>query len=333
MTAPEAQGRPTDTNNATTADKDATNGGPPTTASAETAGESAAAGVVPSHQPILDERHVGRIDLLFQRPPAQVHVSRICVQANGSQLHFAPDKQPTVGELFWGHVRTIYDVDLRLHCTDLNVELPSALDLFSFQAEIDLHWKVVEPDVVVRLGIADVRRTLAPVLFSHLRKVTRQYEIQDAELAEEAANKELCGSDVGAEFGLDVRPFVRLRMDQDNIEFAARKRRIEHFDAIIEAGEFSQFALLLAEDPKQVFDMIKTLSGERVTRQRTMLSFINGLLDSEALDRWQIDDDVRATLQWVRTTVQEALPTGIEIKPISYGQNPQIASRPNAGGS
>lgn len=328
MTTPEPSDPQAGENKASTLERS-----PADDKASERAAQPNAANAVPtSHAPILDERHVGRFDLLFQRPPAQVYVSRICVRADGSQVRFSPDKQPTAGELFWGHIRTIYDVDLRLHCTALTCQLPSARDTFSFQADIDLHWQVERPDTVVKLGITDVRQTVAPVLLARLRKVTRQCLIEDSEEAEEAANKEVGGDNVGAEFGLTVRPFVRLSMDADSIEFAARERRIKHFDAIIRAGEFSQFALLLAQDAKHVFDMIKSLSNSRATDQRTLLSFISALLDSDALDRWQIDDHVRTALEWVHKTVQEALPKGVEVKPISYGPSPQIPPMPRAGG-
>ena len=113
-----------------------------------------------SFQPILSEQYVRRSSALSLRPRVRARVALVLVGANGRPRLFAPDKRPTVGELFWGGAGTLYEVDMSLNRTSIQLELPSYGDTVAFHVHASVEWRVVEPLFIVANGIRDVRETL-----------------------------------------------------------------------------------------------------------------------------------------------------------------------------
>ena len=85
-----------------------------------------------SFQPILSEQYVRRSSALSLRPRVRARVALVLVGANGRPRLFAPDKRPTVGELFWGGAGTLYEVDMSLNRTSIQLDLPSFGDTVAF---------------------------------------------------------------------------------------------------------------------------------------------------------------------------------------------------------
>lgn len=284
--------------------------------------------------PILAERTVGRLELLHRRLPVSARLARVFVTGNGRSIEYSPEKQPTTGELLWSGVRAVYDVDLGVHVTQIEASPPSHGDKIAFHAVVDLVWQVAKPAVTVRTGIQDVGRAVSPSLLRRLRAVTRGYEIEDSEMAEKAANEEFRDRTLGTEFGLTLEVFVRLAMDDSILHHAAIQRRVEVFKDIISAGDFNQFALQLAAKPDDVGIVVQMLVDERDTHRKAVFDFVTRLLESDALDRWQIDDQVRTTLQWLRESGYKVLAGSDEARTFSYGENHRKpASGPDNGTS
>jgi hypothetical protein len=271
--------------------------------------------------PIVGERQVGRFEFLYRRLPVTARLARVLVTSSGRRVVYGPGKQPTTGELLWGGVRMVYDVDLGSHVTQIVAAPPSRGDKIAFRADIDVIWHVTDASAVVLAGVDDVRRITAPSLLCRLRAVTRRYEIADSKIAEEAANHELRNSTVGADLGLSLEVFIRLAMDEPTLNQAEIQREVDHFRKIIAAGDFNQFALQLAVKPGDVGTVVKMLADERDSHRKAVFNFVSRLLESDALDRWQIDDQVRTTLQWLRDSSHKVLAGTDEIRKFSYGEN------------
>ncbi len=271
--------------------------------------------------PIVNERQVSRFEFLYRRPPVSAQVARVFVSSSGHAVEYPPDKQPTTGELLWGGARTMYDIDTGVHVTQIEAAPPSHGDKVAFHASVDLVWRVVDPSKVVLNGVKDVGMTVSPFLLCRLRAVTRQYEIEAPEKAEKAANEEFDSANLGAEFGLSMRVFVRLSMDDSSLVHAAIQRKVEVFRDIIAAGDYNQFALQLAMNPHDVHTVVELLGKERDSHRQAVFDFVTRLLESDALDRWQIDDQVRITLQWLRDSGYKVLTGTDEARPVSFGEN------------
>lgn len=276
--------------------------------------------------PVISEREVGRLELLYRRLSVSPRIARVLATSSGRCTEYRPDKQPTFGELIWGGVRTIYDVDLSTHTTQIDASPPSRGDTIAFLATVDLQWHVADPSMFVHTGIDNIKQAVAPALLSHLRAVTRQHDVDQLESAELAANKaltnEALGKDaLGAEFGLSVQAYVRLTMDESSLRHAAIQREVDLFRSIIASGDYDQFALQLALKPGTIDTVVKLLVDERDNHRKAVFDFVTRLLESDALDRWQIDDQVRTTLQWLRDSGYKVLTGTDETRRASFGEN------------
>ncbi|QFZ19843.1 hypothetical protein [Saccharothrix syringae] len=269
--------------------------------------------------PISDERHVRRFELLYRRLPVGVRAARVFVTRSGCCLTYPADGQPTTGELVWKRVRTVYEVDLGTYVSHLEEELPSRGDTVFFRSAIDLVWNVTDPAQVVRSGVSDVCGKVSPPMLARLRAVTRRFGIHESDLAEGEANRELADGVLGADLGLSVRAYVRLAKDEVTLEQAVIRRKVDQFKQILETGDFDQLALQLTLKPEDIASVVKVLVEERDSRLRAVFDFINRLLESEALDRWQIDDPLRTALQMAQENLFKVFTAGDKPLPLAFG--------------
>jgi hypothetical protein len=273
--------------------------------------------------PIVGERAVTWSDLLSWRLPVDARTARVFLTRSGNTIGFPPGLQPTTGELLWKRVRRVYEINTGTHLSRIEVDLPSRGDQFMFRAVVDLRWRAVDPSQVVASGLTDVRRVLSPVLLDRLRSVTRRFDILDAHNAETAANEVLDDKGLGTDHGLALQAFVRLSMDDASLEQAAVQRRAEHFRNIIAAGDFHQSALQLAMKPEGVDSVMTALMSERDSSREAVFDFVTKLLESDALERWQVEDQVKAVLQWLKESSNKVLSGADEARSVSFDGNRQ----------
>lgn len=271
------------------------------------AGEELRTVVGSCHAPIVGVHHFGRFRILHRRTPVRPWVAQVYVLGNGRIVGFRRDEQPTTGELLWGGYRALFEVDLSLQRLRLEITLPSAGDTFVFRTTVDVQWRVTDPTLIVQSGITDIRTVMEPRLLDGLRQATRSLLAADVEAAEKTANAQFAHNWLTEEFGLWTNVLVRLRMDEqkeENVRFASE---VQAYKTLIEAGDLDQFALQIARNPDHVGEVVQQLVQERDTHRREVCEFITNLLDSDALDRWQIDDQVRVLLQWMGVSINRVL--------------------------
>lgn len=291
-----------------------------------------APGPSPSFNPIADHYSVKRFEFLHRRPAVDANIALVFATLRKGLVDFVPGRVPTLGELLWSGIRTVYEIDMALHQTQIRIELPSADEAFAFQAEIDVQWRVRDARRVVIDGIKDVREALAPSASARLREITRRYAIEAAANAEDAANSELRGAPVGVEFGLEVTAFVRLTMDAPTKEHAANLRGVQRYRQIITAGDTDQFALLLSQNPSDSGAVLRALSEERDSNRRLTADFVNKLIESGAIERWEIDEQVRTALDWLKESTDRVIRPD-ESQPLVTGAATVLQVPPGADGS
>jgi hypothetical protein len=241
--------------------------------------------------------------------------------ANGRLIVFGQDKQPTTGELLWGGYRALFEVDLSLRRLGLEIILPSAGDAFAFRADVDVQWRVADPLRVVGAGVTDIRKIVAPLLLDGLRQATRSTQAFDVEAAEKTANAQFGHDWLAEEYGLWTNVLVRLRMDElkeSNVRLASE---VQAFKTLIAGGDLDQFALQLAQNPQEVEPVVRALMEERDTHRKEVCDFITQLLESDALDRWQIDDQVRVALQWLGVSINRVLTGSDDARPFPFADS------------
>ncbi|MGW3959259.1 hypothetical protein ACWED2_05515 [Amycolatopsis sp. NPDC005003] len=281
-----------------------------------------------AYQPIVGDDRVGRLGFVRNRAPMRPWVARVFVQGNGRMVTFGRHQQPTAGELLWGGFRSVFEVDLSLQQLSLEIALPSMGDAFVFRAEVDVQWRVKKPEVVVAEGIRDIRPVLVPPLLAGLREASRALMAADVQTAEKAVNAQFSENWLLADHGLWTNVLVRLRMDEQKERNVRLEAEVAAFKELIKGGDLDQFALQLAQNPKEVEPVVRALVEERDTHRREVFDFITRLIESDALDRWQIDDQVRIVMQWMQASINRVLTGTDAARQLSFEE--QSSSRGGA---
>jgi hypothetical protein len=228
---------------------------------------------------------------------------------------------------------------LGLRHTAFDLELPSAVDMFSFRAEVAVEWRVLDPIRVVKDHVSDVREALRPALASLLAMDTRQYRVDEAYDAERQVAAALHQHDIGLDYGLATTMRVRLSADPGASEHAASRRslqqkieieelrhdhrrlkeaneervirgRIGLYREIISAGDLEQFALQLAGNPEGVESVVRMVREVRKEDHRHVTDFLTRLVESGAVDRWEIKDTVQTALDWLKENNDRVVQAG-----------------------
>lgn len=283
----------------------------------------------PSFAPILSERFLRRRDAMSARPRANARVALVVVRASGELRTYLPGRRPTAGEMFWGGSGTMYEVDMGRHETSLEIILPSIGDASAFHATADVKWRVKEPDQIVSDGVTDVRATLRPPMQQRLGDITRKYDARAVEKAEMHARESLDTEDIGLEYGLETKIFLRLWMDKpfaeidQGMEIEIRRQalrilqerhtnelltfRVGMYRTFIAAGDVDQFALQLAHNPDHTPAVVQALREAEREDQRAAADFATHMIDSGAVPRWQMQDSVHDVLLWLKESTDRAI--------------------------
>jgi len=284
--------------------------------------------VVPANRPDIDERELRWHNAFYRLPRARARTGLVLVTPRNGPRPVGPSGRPARVEILRSG-GTLYEVDLGLHHTTVELELPSHDELFPFIASVEIEWRVLDAAVVVRDNIQDVREALTPALRRRLRDVTRRFPTSALGAAEAAACTELEGWDPGTTYGLRTSVLLRLAVDAQSVEHASERRRMHHqteiehlqhelksladehererqearlgrYRRIIEAGDVEQFALQLAADPDDVKNVLEVVREKHKEERDEYIDILGRLLASNAIDRWDVEDEVRDALRWLK---------------------------------
>ncbi len=97
-----------------------------------------------------------------------------------------PGDRLTAGEVRWGQVRTLYEVDVTEHPLEFRDAFPCKDDIGGFRATVNLTCRVADSAAVVIRGIHDAARVLLPPVTETLRRVCGGFAAEDYQEAEKA---------------------------------------------------------------------------------------------------------------------------------------------------
>jgi hypothetical protein len=289
-----------------------------------------------SFQPILSEQYVRRSSALSLRPRVRARVALVLVGTNGRPRLFAPDKRPTVGELFWGGAGTLYEVDMSLNRTSIQLELPSYGDTVAFHVHASVEWRVADPLFIVANGIRDVRETLTAPLRERLSQITRRYHARAVANAEEEAVRKIRQEDIGASYGLATTIYLHFMMDEEAAKQVSTLEKVAHkiavaeethklrlikatntqelldlkaarYRSLMEAGDIHRFALQLAHNPDDVASVVQAIHDEKDRDRRYATEFVSQLLESGVIEKWEMSDQARAALEVLKASTQDLI--------------------------
>ncbi|MDQ3763195.1 MAG: hypothetical protein M3460_16605 [Actinomycetota bacterium] len=294
---------------------------------------------VPGNEPdlqIVQERPIRAFEFLQRRIPIRAHTALVFLTAKGDYQVISPQERPTTGELFWKRIRRLYEVDLGQHLSSFEADVPSG-NMLPFHAEVDLQWSVSEPHEVVRRGIATSQAlvdAIRPDLLEQIRQIAREFNVFASEKAESKINSQI-NTSVGASLGLRMRPYVRLSVEQSTINHASEvlglrrkteieqltydlrrleetnrhellSRRVSLYRDIIAAGDIDQFAIQISSE-NNLNAVIEAVRGARDTERRNVIDFFTHLSESGLIERYEMDDRVRAILDWLNESITRVI--------------------------
>lgn len=271
----------------------------------------------PEHCPIIDEYPVGSFGM-YPGSLIKARVAIVGITARGEYIAYK-DCPPTTRELLRKRVRFVSEVDMGHHRTQITGTVPAADDTFDFQVDVNLHWRVSDPRTVVRDGILDVRAALEPLVLARIRPITRQFRPEQSADAEAKVNDALVTISEATQFGCQADAIARLRMEDAVRDGFRLDRKVVAYRKIIAAGDLSQFAFTLATNPDDASAVVKALVEERDRARKDTISFVTKLVDSGAIERWQVADQIRVALQWLLDGSNRVITGTDEVRPPAFG--------------
>lgn len=267
--------------------------------------------------PIIDEHPVGSFGM-YPGSLVKARLAVVVITARGEYIAYH-DRPPTTRELVRKRVRFVSEVDMGHHRTQITGTVPAADDTFEFCVDMNLHWHVSEPRKVVRDGIRNVRTALQPLLLARIRPITRQFRPEESADAEEKVNVELARIPEAAEFGIEAEVVAILRMEDSVRNEFRLNRKVVAYRKIIAGGDLDQFAFTLAMKPEDASAVVTALVEERDRARTDTINFVTKLVESGAIERWQVADQIRVALQWLLDGSNRVITGTDEARPPSFG--------------
>jgi hypothetical protein len=146
---------------------------------------------------------------------------------------------------------------------------------------------------------------------------------------QQAMQKAIKAGCLGAKYGLWTSAITHLTLDEAAIEHNAKMmklkwaleeeeaeyevrrmknqnaqkitaERIAVYREIIASGDVEQFALRLANHPDEISAVTEIIREDQLTRRQDTIDFIKHMVDSGVVERWEVGDQVREALEWLR---------------------------------
>jgi len=310
--------------------------------------------------------------ILAQRPymgrgsePVTAHVAHVLVTSKGEhrivwphdRMHSVVWQHTRSTGMLPGKVKTVYDIDLGVRHLRFEVDLPGAGDTFAFHATAVVEWRVLDPSLVVRSQLRDVRPLIQPVVIDAMRRIAREYGVDQSAAVERVINDRLAGEaldfnnltqlneamartastgHVAREYGLWTRTIASVQPDKTRLAQADEVRDLQHqieaerlrhqlrilqeqnkqqvvagrmafYREAFNAGDVDRAVLQVAQNPEELTTVVQVVREQELAGKRLTIDFVNKLLEAGAIERWQINDQAKAALDWLRESTNAVL--------------------------
>ena len=92
----------------------------------------------------------------------------------------------------------------------------------------------------------------------------------------------------------------RLRLLQETNQRKIMADRITVYREIVAAGDIERFALQLANNPDDIAAIATIIRDDQLESRRDTIDFVAHMVDSGVIERWEVSDQAREALQWLR---------------------------------
>jgi hypothetical protein len=132
-------------------------------------------------------------------------------------------------------------VDVSRHHDLIAADVPSLVDSMFFHFEADVVWGVTDPALIVTHNTMDGLGLVQSRLVDQVRRMTRQYDVDNCPDAERRLQSEYSGGPLTLPDGLTVHSIVvRLRTDESTAEFQHNARQLQRAGVTDEAEHANQ---------------------------------------------------------------------------------------------
>ncbi|MEW2169940.1 hypothetical protein AB0935_08300 [Streptomyces sp. NPDC007027] len=213
---------------------------------------------------------------------------------------------------------TICEIAAGTYVTTLRMELPAAGGATFFKAEVDIHWTVEDPHLVAVEVVTDIAERLTAPTLERLRDISAQYPVHQAEQANTAITRTCVSgrwNDLGADLGLRVRLYVRLRVDDRTIGHTEAVReeasgaelnmiRQQRYLTMLRGGELEQLSHMLAADPEAANSFLEQIRQEGRQDEKDRVDRLFDLVASGQIPSSEMDAQALAYLNRERLSIQ-----------------------------
>jgi hypothetical protein len=253
--------------------------------------------------PILREaRWEGRL------PRPRAHVAVVVVYRRGDHLVVWPHERTRV--LLHRRPATVYEVDLGLHRTVIEEDLPSKDHAGAFHALINVQWRVFDPSAVVRHQVLDIKETLSANLLRRARGIAREFSIGEITAAEDKINDQLGGVaiDVTASAGIEQAMLEATDLGCLGAEYGLWTRVITHLALDKEATQHNTTMMRLnwaieEEKAEQDLRLLQNQNQQKIMTER--IRVYREIVEADDIERFALQlasnpDDIPAIMEIMR---------------------------------
>jgi hypothetical protein len=79
-------------------------------------------------------------------------------------------------------------------------------------------------------------------------------------------------------------------------------------DECIAAGDIEQFAMRIAENPKDIRAVMESVREERDINRRHAIDFFSRLAESNLIERYELSDLIQETIMWLKESLERLVP-------------------------
>lgn len=288
--------------------------------------------------PIANVRTLGPWRVLGRRPVV-AHDTCLVLLTSTGELEVVEDRLPATKWTF-GHIRKYFEVDMKRHRQVAPLMLPCKNDILKFRANLEVHWRVVDPEEVVRSKVTDGAGDFAASAGTSLRRRSRDFDLDQLGEAEEVLNDVLARQIPQTSHGIEVIA-ATLEVDHDNMLRAHElmKRRVEqsaeimdvqfqHADRYVRSGLEGMLAYHLAQNPTETLAVLEFMAEQEDKSLGTTISVIGELIGSGVLQDADAEREAKGALQNILDRFRSVQPR-LAKKSVSTHPTPGAPDQPN----
>jgi len=278
-----------------------------------------------SHNPILSREEFPKISLFASRPIVEPGIALVLFREDGETITLMQGQRLTAGDIAWGQYKGFYKVDVASHSFSFQINVPCSKDAFNFKAEVQITYQVEDPREIVKKQTRDVQGVLQPEIINQMRTISRKYNAQQSEEAEQEINKAfkrglrvggILASRIMTNLELETASREHLRtihgienqkaeqtatyeldIIKSKHDFELKKLKMEFYAPLIEKGQWNLLALHLAEHPDDVATITNMITQQRQLELENQLKMLKVMLEGDVIEGLHVEEVGKRVLQ------------------------------------